>query len=128
MNLNYTFPDDAHRIRAIHHPEILLISIIVFATQYCFPFENVPLSIQGELLRIPRLDWQKWLEIMAPAIDRAQGRESIDVRTATTADIASMTPEELDEYFSHMSLQIDSKGRPNPYAGCILYMEYSDHL
>lgn len=115
MNLSYSFPVELHRIRAIHHPEILLISIIVFATQYCFPFEDVPLPAQGEHWQIPRLDWQKWLEIMAPAISRVQGREGIDVRTATTADIVSMTPDELDEYFAHMSLQIDNKGIPPPF-------------
>ncbi|ROT38691.1 hypothetical protein SODALDRAFT_333311 [Sodiomyces alkalinus F11] len=108
MNLNYAFPVESNRIRAIHHPEILLIAVIVFATQYCFPFENVPFEAEGDLLRIPRLNWQKWLEIMAPAIGRAQERESIDVRAATT-DITAMTPEQLDEYFAHMSLHIDSK-------------------
>ncbi|KAG7113686.1 RNA polymerase I-specific transcription initiation factor rrn7 like protein [Verticillium longisporum] len=109
MTLGYSFPVEAPRIRAIHHPEILLSCVIVLATQWCFPFEQVSLPSQDDNVRIPQLDWEKWHGVMLQAVKEAQATPSTDYRTATVADITSMSPDELDKYFTHMALHIESK-------------------
>lgn len=115
LELNYSFPSGIPRIRAIHHPEILLVSVIVLATQYCFPFEEVALPDQhGNYVQIPELDWAKWEALMAPTLASLQASEDISYQTATVDDITSMTPEQLEKYFTYMSLQIDSSGESAP--------------
>lgn len=112
LGLEYSFPAPQARIRAIQHPEILLVSIIVLATQYCFPFEDVGLPEQHETyVQVPRLDWAKWEELMAPIMDKVRDSEQIDFKAASAADITIMTPEQLDQYFTHMSLQLDTDGK-----------------
>lgn len=112
MGLDYSFPVNSTRIRATDHPEILLVVVIVFSTQYHFPFEDTELpSQESNSFRIPRLDWDKWEDIMSPVIEEAQPAQGIDYRQATASDITSMTPEELDKYFTHMSLQIENQGK-----------------
>lgn len=112
LNLSYSFPLDIPRIRAIHHPEVLLASVFVLAAQYCFPFEQVAAPEQeGNFVQIPQMDWDKWREIMAPSLDFTNNAETVDFQTATAADITSMTPEELDKYFTHLSLQVDERGK-----------------
>lgn len=110
MTLGYSFPVEAPRIRAIHHPEILLSCVIVLATQWCFPFEQVSLPSQDDNVQIPKLDWDKWHAVMSQAVKEARATSSTDYRTATAADITSMPPDELDKYFTHVALHIESKG------------------
>ncbi|RBQ90079.1 hypothetical protein VDGD_00363 [Verticillium dahliae] len=109
MTLGYSFPVEAPRIRAIHHPEILLSCVIVLATQWCFPFEQVSLPSQDDNGQIPKLDWDKWHAVMSQAVKEARATSSTDYRTATAADITSMPPDELDKYFTHAALHIESK-------------------
>jgi RNA polymerase I-specific transcription initiation factor RRN7 len=112
LGLDYSFPATQPRIRAIDHPEILLVSIVVLATQYCFPFEDVGLPDQhGTYVQIPQMDWAKWEELMAPIMNRARDSEELDYKTVTAADITNMTPEQLEKYFTHMSLQLDNAGK-----------------
>ncbi|KAH7375602.1 hypothetical protein B0T11DRAFT_270606 [Plectosphaerella cucumerina] len=117
LGLDYSFPSAQPRIRAIDHPEILLVSIVVLATQYCFPFEDVGLPDQhGTYVQIPQMDWAKWEELMAPIMNRARDSEELDYKTVTAADITNMTPEQLEKYFTHMSLQLDNAGDENDTA------------
>lgn len=60
---------------------------------------------------MPRLDWEEWRRIMAPALSPESSRTTIDYTDVTASQIISMEPGELDEYFAHLSLLTDTQGK-----------------
>ncbi|WQF80093.1 Putative RNA polymerase I transcription initiation factor TAF1B/Rrn7 [Colletotrichum destructivum] len=110
-DLAFRFPLEKTRVRLIHQPEILLIAILVLATMHCFPFEGSTSFARNENnFTVPRLDWEEWRRIMAPALSPESSRTTIDYTDVTASQIISMKPGELDEYFAHLSLLADTQG------------------
>ncbi|WDK11768.1 forms a complex with the other rrn protein rrn6 and rrn11 [Colletotrichum graminicola] len=111
-NLTFGFPLENTRIRLMHQPEVLLVAVIVLATIHCFPFENSTASGQDEVnFLVPRLDWEKWRTIMAPALSTGLVQMRVDHTDVTASQILSMGPAELDDYFAHLSLLTDAQGK-----------------
>ncbi|GKT85220.1 forms a complex with the other RRN protein RRN6 and RRN11 [Colletotrichum tofieldiae] len=109
-NLAFSFPLDKARIRLIQQPEVLLIAILVLATIHCFPFEEFTPSAHDEnSLLVPRLDWEEWRTIMAPALSPDPVQTTVDHTNVTASQILSMEPAELDEYFAHLSILTDTQ-------------------
>ncbi|GKT50190.1 RNA polymerase II assembly factor RTP1 [Colletotrichum spaethianum] len=109
-NMTFGFPLEKTRIRLIHQPEVLLVAILVFATIHCFPFEESTPSARDENnFMVPRLNWEEWRTIMAPALSPGPAQASVDYTDVTASQIMSMEPSELDEYFAHMSLLTDAQ-------------------
>ncbi|TKW58764.1 Ubiquitin-60S ribosomal protein L40 [Colletotrichum tanaceti] len=110
-DLAFRFPLEKTRVRLIHQPEILLVAILVLATIHCFPFEDSTCSARNENnILVPRLDWEEWMSIMAPAFSPESSRTTIDYTAVTASQIISMESGELDEYFAHLSLLTDTQG------------------
>ncbi|KAG7142434.1 RNA polymerase I-specific transcription initiation factor rrn7 like protein [Verticillium longisporum] len=86
-----------------------LNDVLMTLQYWCFPFEQVSLPSQDDNGQIPKLDWDKWHAVMSQAVKEARATSSTDYRTATAADITSMPPDELDKYFTHVALHIESK-------------------
>ncbi|KAK1963629.1 hypothetical protein LY78DRAFT_705018 [Colletotrichum sublineola] len=108
-NLTFDFPLDKTRIRLIHQPEVLLVAVLVLATIQCFPFENSTASYQDENgFLVPRLNWEEWRTIMAPALSTDSVQTRVDCIDVTASQILSMEPAELDSYFAHLSLLTDA--------------------
>ncbi|KAK1979912.1 hypothetical protein LZ30DRAFT_595854 [Colletotrichum cereale] len=111
-NLTFGFPLEKTRIRLIHQPEILLVAVLVLATIHCFPFENHSPHYQDEnSFLVPRLDWEEWRAIMAPALSPDLVQTSADYTDITASQILSMGSTELDDYFAHLSLLTDAQGK-----------------
>jgi RNA polymerase I-specific transcription initiation factor RRN7 len=110
MNLTYTFPIDKPRIRVIHHPEILLVCMLLVAAKHCFPFEGKsPISSNSDF-RIPTLDWVKWHKNMENLWEGKPMEAEIDHRKLTAEQITKMPPADLSEYFAQLELLVDKKG------------------
>lgn len=75
-----SFPPKHTRMRLIDMPEICLIAAIVVAAKHFLPFptrkEN-SLVLRGAVL--VQMDWQKWSELMQPAINKLQEKSLTDV-------------------------------------------------
>ncbi|EFQ27589.1 forms a complex with the other RRN protein RRN6 and RRN11 [Colletotrichum graminicola M1.001] len=127
---SYTTPLKAARLAAFDHGE-LHASVLNLALSYhlnynmVFPPLNdvlmtlqyvrelgLPASGQDEVnFLVPRLDWEKWRTIMAPALSTGLVQMRVDHTDVTASQILSMGPAELDDYFAHLSLLTDAQGK-----------------
>ncbi|KAK0379224.1 RRN complex forming protein [Colletotrichum limetticola] len=104
-NLTFSFPLEKTRIRLINQPEVLLVTILVLAAMHCFPLEdNMPAPQDENNFIVPKLDWKEWKRIMTPALAPDEATSTVDYTGVTASQITSMSPKELDEYFTHLSL------------------------
>ncbi|OLN95591.1 RNA polymerase I-specific transcription initiation factor rrn7 [Colletotrichum chlorophyti] len=109
-NLAYEFPLEKTRIKLIHQPEILLVATLVLATIHCYPFEDSEHPPQDEnAFQTPKLDWAEWQKIMAPALVHESMASTNDYTNLTATQITSMSPSELDDYFTHLSLLTEAQ-------------------
>lgn len=71
------------RLRLIDIPEICLIAAIVVAVKHFLPFpsgKGNSLVLHDTIL--PRVDWQKWSELMQPVVEDLRGETPEDIPCA----------------------------------------------
>lgn len=110
MKLGFQLPIHKSRLFILDYPEILLVSVAVVATKLSSPFGSSSPLLQGTGFEEGlRFNWDKWREAMAELDDplASQGKPSFDKVTAD--QVISMTSEQLDKYFAHISSLIDKK-------------------
>ncbi|KIL90626.1 hypothetical protein FAVG1_06360 [Fusarium avenaceum] len=111
MKFSFQLPIEQSRRFHVDYPEILLIAAVVVAAKLCFPLgRHSPLLQVTSTEHNIRFNWTKWHKGVQDLIDasKAPGKEpSFD--EVTTDQVASMTTEELDRYFAHITSTIDRR-------------------
>ncbi|KAI7758554.1 hypothetical protein LZL87_006945 [Fusarium oxysporum] len=95
----------------IDYPEILLMSAIVVAAKLCFPLgQHAPFLRAAGREQSIGFDWTTWYKGVQELIEASQTPEKEPSFDQVTADqVTSMTAEELDQYFAHITSTIDRK-------------------
>lgn len=97
LHLEYTFNMQKKRFKLLDHPDILLISCLVFSTKLLYPFDDVPRP--PLTYRDPsslQMNWEKWREIMRDT--GSEGLERHDIIKLQSEDAWTMSDRKIDDY------------------------------
>ena len=97
LHLDFAFDMKRKRFRLLNHPDILLISCVVFSTKLLYPFdgeERPPVSYRDPSSL--HLDWDKWRELMRD--DASEGLERRDINKLQPDDAWIMSDRKIDDY------------------------------
>lgn len=97
LGLDFTFNMDRKRFKLLDHPDILLISCIVFSTKLLYPFdgeERPPVSYRDPSSL--QIDWDKWRELMRDA--ESEGLERRAISHLQPEDAWTMSDRKIDDY------------------------------
>ncbi|KAL9572734.1 hypothetical protein ACKAV7_003133 [Fusarium commune] len=111
MKFSFQLPIELSRRFHIDYPEILLMSAIVVAAKLCFPLgQHAPFLRAAGREQSIGFDWTTWYKGIQELIEASQTPEKEPSFDQVTADqVTSMTAEELDQYFAHITSTIDRK-------------------
>lgn len=97
LNFEFAFNMHKERFNLLDHPDILLISCVVFSTKLLYPFdgeERAPVSYRDP--SSIQIDWNKWGELMRdPA---PEGLERRDINNLQPEDAWTMSDRKIDDY------------------------------
>lgn len=97
LHAEFTFNMKKKRFKLLDHPDILLISSVVFATKLLYPFDGEdrppvsyrdPSSIQ--------IDWNRWRELMRD--ESFEGLERRDINKLQPDDAWTISDRKIDDY------------------------------
>lgn len=97
LGLKSTFNMERKRFKLLDHPDILLVSCIVFSTKLIFPFdgeERPPVSYRDPSSL--QIDWVKWRELMRDA--ESEGLERREINQLQPEDVWTMSDKKIDDY------------------------------
>lgn len=97
LNLEYSFNMNKTRFKLLDHPDILLISCVVFSTKLLYPFdgeERPPITYRDP--SSIQIDWNKWRELMRDTT--SEGLERRDILTLQPEDAWTMSDRKIDDY------------------------------
>lgn len=97
LGLQCTFDMDRKRFKRLDHPDILLISCVVFATKLLYPFDGIerpPVSYRDPSSL--QLDWEQWRELMRDP--ESEGLERRVMHQLQPDDAWTMNDKKIDDY------------------------------
>lgn len=97
LALDFTFNMERKRFKLLDHPDILLVSCIVFSTKLLYPFdgeERPPVSYRDPSSL--QIDWIKWRELMRDA--ESEGLERRAIGNLQPEDAWTMSDRKIDDY------------------------------
>lgn len=97
LGLESTFNMERKRFKLLDHPDILLVSCIVFSTKLLYPFdgeERPPVSYRDPSSL--QIDWIKWRELMRDA--ESEGLERREINQLQPEDVWTMSDKKIDDY------------------------------
>lgn len=97
LHLEFAFDMNKKRFKILDHPDILLISCIVFSTKLLYPFdgeERLPVSYRDPSSL--QIDWEKWRELVRDAT--SEGLERRDINKLHPEDAWTMSDRKIDDY------------------------------
>lgn len=97
LRLESTFNMERKRFKLLDHPDILLVSCIVFSTKLLYPFdgeERPPVSYRDPSSL--QIDWIKWRELMRDA--ESEGLERREINQLQPEDVWTMSDKKIDDY------------------------------
>lgn len=110
LHLDFAFNMKKKRFRLLDHPDILLISCIVFSTKLLYPFDSekrYPVSYRDPSSL--QVDWNKWRELMKDAT--SEGLRRRDINKLEPEDVWTMSDRKIDDYLDWFEeTQIKSGG------------------
>jgi hypothetical protein len=109
LGVSFTVPIRRSRLRLSHHPEIVLISLLVMVVKQYFPFSKDHAPPPDQML--PHINWSKWNKIMGPVVATARyNKQNYD--NITAQQVATMTEEEKMQWALHIEkgLAISKRG------------------
>lgn len=99
LGLEHTFNMDRKRFKLLDHPDILLVSCIVFTTKLLYPFdgeERPPVSHRDPSSL--QIDWIKWRELMRDA--GSEGLTRREINQLQPEDAWTMSDKKIDDYLA----------------------------
>lgn len=97
LDLNFAFDMNRKRFKLLHHPDILLISCVVFTTKLLFPLDGkarLPVSYRDPSSL--QIDWSKWMDLMRDA--SVEGLERRDILKLQSEDVWTLSDRKIDDY------------------------------
>lgn len=97
LGLQCTFDMNRKRFKRLDHPDILLISCVVFATKLLYPFDGIerpPVSYRDPSSL--QLDWEQWRELMRDP--ESEGLERRVMHQLQPDDAWTMNDKKIDDY------------------------------
>lgn len=97
LDLQCTFDMERKRFKILDHPDILLVSCIVFATKLLHPFDGIerpPVSYRDPSSL--QMDWNKWRELMRDP--ESEGLERREMDHVQPDDVWTMSDKKIDDY------------------------------
>lgn len=97
LHLEFAFNMKKKRFKLLDHPDILLISCIVFSTKLLYPFDDekrTPVSYRDPSSL--QIDWNKWRELMKDAT--SMGLQKRDINKLEPEDVWTMSDRKIDDY------------------------------
>ncbi|POR36640.1 RNA polymerase I-specific transcription initiation factor rrn7 [Tolypocladium paradoxum] len=115
LGYRFQFPVNNTKILPLDHPEIRLVTLVIFATKLCFPFEGNQLSTEGlGTAYLPRFEWEAWKQgLVRHPEDEELSNKAAEVEAMTPNQVVHMNDEELDAYFAHITGLVDRRNE-NP--------------
>lgn len=97
LNLDFSFNMKRKRFKLLDHPDILLISCVVFTTKLLYPFDDekrLPVSYRDPSSL--QVNWSKWEDLMRDVV--SEGLERRDINKLQSEDAWSMSDRKIDDY------------------------------
>ncbi|POS78561.1 60S ribosomal protein L40, partial [Diaporthe helianthi] len=97
LDFQCTFDLERKGFKRLDHPDILLISYIVFATKLLYPFDGIerpPVSYRDPSSL--QIDWEQWRELMRDP--ESEGLERRVVHQVQPDDAWTMNDKKIDDY------------------------------
>lgn len=108
LHLQFAFDMNKKRFKLLDHPDILLVSCIVFSAKLLYPFdgeERFPVSYRDPSSL--QIDWGKWKELMRDVA--SEGLERRDINKLQPEDAWTMSDRKIDDYLDwYEETQINS--------------------
>lgn len=95
--LDFIFNMERKRFKLLDHPDILLVSCLVFSTKLVYPFdgeERPPVSYRDPSSL--QIDWKKWRELMRDV--ESEGLERREINQLQPEDAWTMSDRKIDDY------------------------------
>jgi RNA polymerase I-specific transcription initiation factor RRN7 len=110
LSIGYSYPLRKSRLRLIDYPEILLVACLVVSTKCLMPFQDNDTHPNSKNTSVSLdFNWDRWQEIMRPHLRENESTDESDFKNVTPNKIATMTLDELDQYFAHVASLIENK-------------------
>lgn len=97
LHAEFAFNMKKKRFKLLDHPDILLISSVVFATKLLYPFdgeERPPVSYRDP--SSIQIDWNRWRELMRD--ESSEGLERRDINKLQPDDAWTISDRKIDDY------------------------------
>lgn len=112
LNEDLTYPLEKRSTILLDHPDVFLISCIVFVTKLLHPFDKIERarSVSDDITTL-RIDWEEWQRIYAPHTQDGLSRH--EVEKLRSEDAWLMSDATMDEYLDwYQQLRLpESEGR-----------------
>lgn len=97
LHFEFSFDMRKNRFKLLDHPDILLVSCVVFSTKLLYPFdgeERPPVTYRDPSSL--QIDWDKWRELMRDTV--SEGLERRDIPRSQPEDAWTLSDRKIDDY------------------------------